>query len=254
MSDRTTSNFQEFSAQDYLEEYYASIGEENALLLKFMHETYSILPPSHSLLEVGGGPTLYQLISASNRVDHITFSEYLEVNRNAVQAWINNAPGAFNWDPYIEFVLKLENSPAGVKDVEARKAQLKSKIKEVTSYNVFDEPPLTDGLKTYDIIASNFCLEGITHSFEQFTSFFRRMNGYLKPGGWMVLCMVKNAREYRVKDLYFPACAVDEQIMENVLKDNGMDSIHIETIPTVDPEQGHHGMLMIRGQKEGGIR
>lgn len=252
MLDRTTSNFQEFSATDYLEEYYATIGEENARLLQFFHETYAQMPDGSAMLEVGGGPTLYQLISASNRAGNITFAEYLPVNRKAIESWIKGGTDAFNWDPYFEFVLKLENRPCAAADIAARKALLKKKISEITIYDVFAEPPLSGGLESYDIIASNFCLEGITQSFSQFQGFFRRMVQYLKPGGWLIMCMVKDARDYRIKDRYFPACPVNEQIMENVLKDNGITSISIETIPTVDPEQGHHGMLMIRAQMSGG--
>ena len=82
-----------FNPQEYLEEYYAQLSEENAFLLDFYHETYDRLPAGLSVLELGGGPTLYQLLSASRRAREIVFTDFLEVNRRVVERWLEAAPG-----------------------------------------------------------------------------------------------------------------------------------------------------------------
>ena len=48
--------------------------------------------PNASLLEFGGGPTIYSLISACHRVGQITFADYAATNREEVQMWRNNTP------------------------------------------------------------------------------------------------------------------------------------------------------------------
>ena len=42
---------------------------------------------SKSLLEFGGGPALFSLISAAKHVESITFSEYAETNREKIRQW-----------------------------------------------------------------------------------------------------------------------------------------------------------------------
>ena len=42
---------------------------------------------SKSLLEFGGGPALFTLISAAKHVETITFAEYAETNRDEIVMW-----------------------------------------------------------------------------------------------------------------------------------------------------------------------
>ena len=47
---------------------------------------------SMSLLEVGGGPCIYSLITAAKYVDSITFSDYAETNRKEINLWKEERP------------------------------------------------------------------------------------------------------------------------------------------------------------------
>ena len=69
------NDFSTFSARAYLGEFYPNLNPENEFLLRFYHEFYSTIPKQHSLIEIGGGPTIFQLLSASRKVDEIIFSE-----------------------------------------------------------------------------------------------------------------------------------------------------------------------------------
>ena len=53
----------------------------------FYEEYISSRGDSLSLLEFGGGPTLFTLISAAKHVESITYAEYAETNRNEIQMW-----------------------------------------------------------------------------------------------------------------------------------------------------------------------
>ena len=48
---------------------------------------------SKSLLELGGGPSLFTLISAAKHVGSITFSDYAESNRKEVLRWKDEKDG-----------------------------------------------------------------------------------------------------------------------------------------------------------------
>src|SRR5215210_6087673 len=101
-----------FQALEYLEEYYPDreIGSENTALLAFYHSACRELSGG-TWLEIGGGPTLYQLISASTKVGSIVFTDYLGENLATVQSWLEaNKPGL--WRSYIEATLRLEGLPS----------------------------------------------------------------------------------------------------------------------------------------------
>src|SRR5260221_3959966 len=98
--------FEPFNPQAYLQEYYSHLGEENCALLHFLHEAYACIfteMDTARILEFGGGPTLYQLISAAKYPVTIDFSDYLDGNLREIQIWLQNQPGMFSWDDYIQY-------------------------------------------------------------------------------------------------------------------------------------------------------
>lgn len=52
------------------------------------------------VLEFGGGPCIFPLISAAPHVKEIVFSEYLEPCLKEVQLWKEKSPEAHSWTPY----------------------------------------------------------------------------------------------------------------------------------------------------------
>ena len=48
---------------------------------------------SKCLLEFGGGPTIYSLISASKYIGSITFADYAETNRAEITLWRDKKTG-----------------------------------------------------------------------------------------------------------------------------------------------------------------
>jgi hypothetical protein len=84
-----TEDWGQFDPSAYLQEYYSDIGFENFALLRFLAETFPSIPKGGRMLEFGGGPTIYPLISAVTRVDEIHFADFLQVNLDEVGRWIN---------------------------------------------------------------------------------------------------------------------------------------------------------------------
>ena len=97
-----------FNSREYLEEYYATIGAENDQLLRFFATAYAAVPDGALLLELGGGPTLYQLVSAANAVAEIHFSDYLGQNLQEVVSWKDGLYDAFDWSAYFRRALEIE--------------------------------------------------------------------------------------------------------------------------------------------------
>ena len=56
------------------------------------------------VLDFGGGPAIFDLISAAPYAEEIIFAEYSEENRKEVAAWRERSPDAHDCSPYFNFV------------------------------------------------------------------------------------------------------------------------------------------------------
>lgn len=56
--------FENFEPRHYLKAYYSKIGSENLSLLDFFSKAYQGVKNESIMLEFGGGPTVYPLITA----------------------------------------------------------------------------------------------------------------------------------------------------------------------------------------------
>ena len=61
-----------------------------------------------TLIDVGCGPTIYQLLSACERFREIIALDYTDQNRRELEKWLKNEAGAFDWSPVVKYVCELE--------------------------------------------------------------------------------------------------------------------------------------------------
>ena len=110
MEENGTNSHGGFDAKLYLRTRHGEkIDEKRSCVpfyLKSFHDFYTKLhhkwdSNSARLLEFGGGPTIYTLISAALYVKDITFAEYVDASRAEVRKWIDRDPDAHNWFPYV---------------------------------------------------------------------------------------------------------------------------------------------------------
>lgn len=78
------------------------------------HQGLPLLPPppgevsGRTLIDIGSGPTIYQLLSACTHFEDITMTDFLEVNRQELGLWLREEPGAFDWSMYSQHVCLIE--------------------------------------------------------------------------------------------------------------------------------------------------
>lgn len=245
----TTKDFSKFSPSDYLKEYYCEIGRENKSLLKFFHEVYTGIGHKNTLLEIGGGPTIYQLISASSKVTKIIFSEFLKANREEIKKWMEKDSEAFNWDRYFEFVLKLENKKINKENLEKIKNRLRNKIKEIIRCDVYQKNPLEPKkYKNFDIISVNFVPESITDNEKEFILIMKNISSLLRTKGILVMTLLKGAKFYKVGKLKFPGFSVDERYIKKILSKLGYQNISIQSVDA-EHNQGYEGLIFLTAIK-----
>ncbi len=236
-----TASYRIFNPRDYLAEYYQSMGNENLFLLDFYHKAYASLPAVDSMLEVGGGPTIYQLLSAAQSKCSITFCDYLEANLKEVERWMSGHPDAFCWDHYIERAASLHGLPAGTVA-----SNVKSAIRHLHFCNMIEDQPFPQAKDArFDLISSAFCLESITHEQEVFRAFFPKLKKRFAPGGGhLVLAMIKGCECYKSGRLFFPATRIDEGEMRSILRGEDFEILDLQIFDT-EEKHGYDGIMGI---------
>ena len=60
------------------------------------------------ILDIGGGPTIYQHIGLSLIADSTIHSDYLEANRDEITLWLSSNNDSYNWDSYFALAQHLD--------------------------------------------------------------------------------------------------------------------------------------------------
>jgi NNMT/PNMT/TEMT family len=248
-----------FEAQNYLDEYYATIGSENLALLKFFAAAYRDVPKDSVMLEFSGGPTLYSLISAANSVREIHFSDYLPQNLAEINRWVSGIRKTDIWDRYFEEALRLERRhPVTPEAVEERMALLRQKITNLLFCDAFSPTPLKGNHRqAYDVVAANFVAESITESIPQWQAVIGNICSTLRPGGTLIMTALQGAHYYSVSDRNYSAVSITEMDLVQALIRAGFrpNSMLVQTITAETLEhgddcyQGYQGMIFIKAKK-----
>lgn len=61
------------------------------------------------LVDIGSGPTIYQVLSGCEVFSKVLLTDFLEVNRQELRRWVQDEGGSkLDWTPYLQHVCKLE--------------------------------------------------------------------------------------------------------------------------------------------------
>lgn len=243
MPKKISADFKKFGGRQYLNDYYSSLYWMEKRILKFLHEFYKTLPkrPGRILLELGGGPTISHLLSSSGKMEKIVFAEFLPANRAEINKFLVADVKAFNWQKYLAYAAKLEKiKPAQIAE------RLRAKVTEVIACDLNKQHPLLLKRK-FDVVSVNFCPESITDNPLKFAGYFKKIASYVKPGGWLVMGLLRKSSYYPVGKLFFPACYVDVPMLKRLLADNNFQKVNFKEI--IFKSDGINGNIMLSAQK-----
>ncbi|XP_078703834.1 nicotinamide N-methyltransferase-like [Branchiostoma floridae x Branchiostoma belcheri] len=181
------------TAREYLDYFYsnmlgADVDEGLAMPWIFhqLHQTFTgDRDFGRRLLDVGSGPTVYQLISASRVCPEIICSD---INKGAlaeIKKWKNGDQNAFDWTDAVKFVCELEGTRW-----ESRQRQLQNAIKDTVVCDVLNNNPLHPAVfLPFDTIISAYCLEGAcwNKGRSTYAHAVRNICTLLKSGGYFIL-------------------------------------------------------------------
>ncbi|GCC38753.1 hypothetical protein chiPu_0017270 [Chiloscyllium punctatum] len=173
----------------------------------------------HTLLDIGSGPTLYQVISACNFFNRIVMSDYLEVNREELRKWLRRDPGAFDWSPYIKYVCGLDGKRDHWEDTERR---LRETIQEVCHCDIMQANPLHPKvLNPVDAISTTFCLESVCPDKKSLEEALANISSLLKPGGFLLMIGALNESYYLAGEVKLSVIPLDEDYVKETVSRSG---------------------------------
>lgn len=247
------NGFEAFNPRSYLEEYYSSLGFENEELLRFFADAYrGSAPDSMKVLEIGGGPTVYQLISLAPFATRIHFTDYLQSNLDEVISWKNGDEQSFDWDRFIETALKSEAGSETVTsmDIGLRRDLLRRKLVSFQGCDVHAEQIIeTD--ETYDLVSTNFVAESVSTNKGAVAAIIKKLHARIKPGGVLMMTGLLGAAYWHAGEHTFSAVPLTEDDVLNMLHSEGFVIKIMRTIPAQfnedDPDfQGYSGIFMVK--------
>lgn len=229
-----------FSTNDYLQEYYSTVDKENDFIMNFLHQAH-MDSKGKCLLEFGGGPTIYQLISATAfGVKEIVFAEYLSSNRQAVRDWKECDGEAFDWSPFFHWV--TEHSLMNKTDPTQLATLVREKIKAIINCDVWAPHPIDPAWGKFDLVSVNFVVESITDKAEKMAQSLGKISDLVAPNGKLILTALRHASYYTVGRQRFATTYTDEDNLVNLLE---RSNLKVQTIQMTGIERyrGYDGII-----------
>ncbi|XP_060063783.1 nicotinamide N-methyltransferase-like [Ylistrum balloti] len=220
-----TCDYDNFDPNCYMEtrDWNATENKEERNIFLFnvdaLHELFhSGCIKGQTLLDIGTGPTIRTLISASSHVERIYLSDINEQNRATLRKW-------WRGEKLLEveltdYILKKENVRHSAED---RQQTLKGKIQEILPIDVRSRHPLPkeDGHGNFDVIISSLCFESASQSKEEYCEVVQNVASLLKIGGHLVVLGLFDNTHYDVGNYRFICASLSRDVIENIYETNG---------------------------------
>ncbi|XP_075765914.1 nicotinamide N-methyltransferase isoform X2 [Pelodiscus sinensis] len=226
----------DFDPAVYLETYY-SFGSSNCprnevleLSLKSLFKIFiSGGVKGDTLIDIGSGPTIYQLLSACENFKEIVASDYTDRNRQELEKWLKKEPGAFDWTPVVKYVCELE----GDREKWAEKEEkLRNKVKQVLKCDVSKSSVLGPvSLPQADCLLSTLCLEAACKDLTSYRAALKNISSLLKPGGHLVMMTVLKETYYIVGQKRFSCLYLEKESVVEALSEAGFEDCVLKLVP-----------------------
>ncbi|XP_068617026.1 phenylethanolamine N-methyltransferase-like [Brachionichthys hirsutus] len=197
------------------------------------------------LLDVGSGPTLYQVMSACEVFNQVILTDFLEANRRELRLWLQNEGGSkMNWTPFLQHVCKLEGRrPSEWTDKATKLRQVVTDVLPIDVHRPHPLGPDAPGSLPFalaDCVTSCFCLEGASPDLGAFNRALIHIVSLLRPGGHLLLMGNLGETYYLAgPGAKIPVVALSEAKICSALKESGCSLIRLEVFqrPSYDSKE-----------------
>uniref|UniRef100_A0A8C5Q2R9 Nicotinamide N-methyltransferase n=1 Tax=Leptobrachium leishanense TaxID=445787 RepID=A0A8C5Q2R9_9ANUR len=229
---------QDFNPKDYYDTYYspgtgALQGEWTHFALKNLHELFSSgQVKGDTMIDIGTGPTIYQLLSACKAFKNIILSDFLEPNRVELKRWLDKEPGRMDWSELVQACCDLEGNS---EKCEKKENKLCESVKNILKCDVLKKNPFEPlVLPQVDCLLSCLCLEAACKDVAAYRDTVRNLKDLLKPGGHIILLSMLQSTFYYVGDKRFSGLQITKEDIERAFKEGGYEILRLDTEPRQD--------------------
>ncbi|XP_074160316.1 nicotinamide N-methyltransferase-like [Sminthopsis crassicaudata] len=247
-----------FSPQTYLEKYYTfgpSPSPENQILMHVLRRLFMTFSSGRVkgdlLIDIGTGPTIYQLLSACESFKEIVATDYTDQNLEELNRWLKKEPGAFDWSPVVKYVCELEGNREKWTEKEER---LRQKVKHLLKCDVTQSQPLGPvSLPQADCLLSALCLDAACKDLPTYHQALRNLHSLLKPGGFLVFIDALKSSYYMIGDQRFSSLSLSQEAVKDAVVKAGYTIQEFEVIPQSysKTRADNEGLFYLVGQKLG---
>uniref|UniRef100_A0A6I8NYG3 Indolethylamine N-methyltransferase n=1 Tax=Ornithorhynchus anatinus TaxID=9258 RepID=A0A6I8NYG3_ORNAN len=222
----------DFLPKDYLATYYSfdSGPDPEYQMLKFnlecLFQTFVQGDlRGDTLIDVGSGPTIYQVLAACESFREIILSDFTNPNREELQRWLRAEPGAHDWTPAVQYACELEGNRDKWPEKEAK---LRRKVTQVLKCDANKPNPLEPlELPPADCVLTMLALECACHDLNAYRAALCHLAGLLKAGGRLVTTVTLELDSYLVGERKFSCVRLQQEGIEAAFRDAGF---HIERL------------------------
>lgn len=243
----------------YLADYYAIVEPDEQRTIAFLVEAAGELRPDQNVLVFGVGPTLHHVFPFALKARSIDLCDVLPANLAEVRRWLDAAPGAHDWRPFIRWALACEGGLAlgqvTEKAIATCEEMTRARVARLLPADLREVSPLGSApdaeASAYDVVVSAFCADSATDNLATWEVYVGRIAKLVRPGGTLVLAALRRSRSYRVGGRLFPSANVDEEDLRRALGPL-TSSLTVEVCHMPDEgRHGYNGILLARGQTYG---
>lgn len=236
----------------YLEQFYTGVVDPgNRALLAFYARIYADLK-GKSMLEFGGGPTIYSLITAAQTARMIHFCDANPDCLKEIKDWLAGDPASFNWTHFIAYALSCENNnqeQISSEAIQIREQLIRQCIQTLSLCDIFAADPLLgSSLGPYDIVANTFCLDSIVDAMADWIHLNHKLAQFVAPDGLFVTAYLLRASHWTTKGVTFPAVTLIPADVDKLYADLGF-TITERHVVELENKKGYDGFIMTCGKR-----
>lgn len=241
---REPTAFSQWSADDYLREYYSRVEVEEELTIEFLVRQCARIPARSVVLEFGSGPTIHHALPLSRRAAEIHVADLLPSNLEAIRRWQVAHPRAHDWSEFTRYVLRHEGieQPTHA-DVQSRETLTREVITRRFLADARHALPLGLHGRRYQCVVTCYCADSATADKLEWRRYMRNIANLVAPGGRLVVAALRNCTSYLVGGHRFPSACIDERDLANIYEELRLSEVTIE-IASV-PERAEFGFSSI---------
>lgn len=243
----------DWNPRHYLRDYYKEIEPDEIETIHFFVDVMRKVEKNTLILFFGVGPALHHVFLTAPKAKELHLADYLKVNLNEIDSWINFDSHAHDWKPFIRYTLECEGIEPTNHDIAKREKLTRNKILILgEKADAGEKNPLgSKRREQYPIVFSPYCADSSTSDKATWEKYMRNIASLVSPGGKFVTAALRKCRSYAVGGKSFPCANIDEDDMRRTLElDFQPESITIEIRKLSGHElQGYSGIILAHATK-----